>query len=225
MSFIQKFRGITLFILLGALSTVISGFVFGASQQIYRTDANDPQVAISEIVGDLVSRGAPADAIIGQGGEVDMAKSLDSFVSIYDKEGKLLASSGKLNGNTPTVPNESFDFARKHNQNRFTWQPEKGSRFAAVLRKVDSDKGFVLVGRSLREVEHRERNLMVMTIVAWFIMLVISALLSRVLSKMAGGITLFEETNVVNVGDGEVASKIEELEEKLAEAEDKPPVV
>ncbi|HEX8964956.1 MAG TPA: hypothetical protein VF820_00820, partial [Patescibacteria group bacterium] len=42
-------------------------------------------------------------------------------------------------------------------EDRITWQPEKGVRIAAVIDKLSGDKkGFVLVGRNLREIESRE---------------------------------------------------------------------
>lgn len=50
-----------------------------------------------------------------------------------------------------------LDYMRQHGEERVTWQPEKGVRMATVV--VRYDKGFVLAGRSMREVEIRISNI------------------------------------------------------------------
>jgi hypothetical protein len=47
-----------------------------------------------------------------------------------------------------------FDYVKKNGQDRVTWQPEPGMRLATVV--VPYEKGFVMAGRSLTEVEKRE---------------------------------------------------------------------
>jgi hypothetical protein len=53
-------------------------------------------------------------------------------------------------------------------QNRITWQPRAGTRIALVVQayKHDANTGYVLVGRSLKEVEVREDMLFWMATVA-----------------------------------------------------------
>jgi hypothetical protein len=50
-----------------------------------------------------------------------------------------------------------LDYMRQHGEERVTWQPEKGVRMATVV--VRYDKGFVLAGRSLREMEIQISNI------------------------------------------------------------------
>jgi hypothetical protein len=54
----------------------------------------------------------------------------------------------------PTFPPGILDYTRQNGEDRVTLQPESGVRIAAVV--VRYNNGFVLAGRSLREVEKRE---------------------------------------------------------------------
>jgi hypothetical protein len=200
-SLFKRFRGLVIFILLAAMVTVIAGTIYSTVQQAYREGANDPQIEAADTIADLLNQGAPADAIVGQSGNVDMAKSLSLFIMIFDKDGKAIASSGKLNDNIPTPPSGVFDYLKKHTEERFTWQPEKGTRIAAVIKKVSDDKGYVLVGRNLREVEMRERNLTIMVGIAWVALLALSGLLTWALTSLDGGDTIIQETEIINLGD------------------------
>jgi hypothetical protein len=118
---------------------------------------------------------------------------------IFDKDGKVVGSSGKLGADSPTPPSGVFDRTKQKNDDIFTWQPQKGVRIAAVLRKADGDKGFVLVGRNLREIERRTEHLIKIVGVAWVGLLVLSALLAWALSKLTPGtnLTLVEENIIV----------------------------
>jgi len=50
-------------------------------------------------------------------------------------------------------------------ENWVTWQPRGGVRIAAVV--VKSQGGYVLAGRSLREVEKRETNALYQVMAGW----------------------------------------------------------
>jgi hypothetical protein len=61
-----------------------------------------------------------------------------------------------------------FDYTRAHGQDRITWQPRSGVRSAAIVARYGgAHPGFVLAGRSLREVEAREDRLTLMVGIAW----------------------------------------------------------
>ena len=91
---------------------------------------------------------------------VDLERGLAPFVIVYDGQGKPLAGSGTLNGKLSAPPQGVFDFVRANGEERVTWQPERGVRIASVVRRSGAPAaGFVLAGRSLREVEEREANL------------------------------------------------------------------
>lgn len=153
--------------------TVISlfcGIVYVTGQQILRIGANDPQIQLAEDNANDLSNNQPA-MIMGQ--TIDMAKSLASFVIIYDQNGNPQNSSAQLNGSTPTVPAGVFNSVRDNGEDRITWQPESGVRIAAVITSYQnsSGSGFVLAGRSLREVEAREDLLLMQVVAAWIVSL------------------------------------------------------
>jgi hypothetical protein len=50
-----------------------------------------------------------------------------------------------------------LDYVKQNGEDRVTWQPEAGVRIAAVIEGYGgAAPGYVLAGRSLREVEIRE---------------------------------------------------------------------
>jgi uncharacterized membrane protein len=68
----------------------------------------------------------------------------------------------------PQPPAGVLDFTRNNQEDVITWQPEPGVRMAMVYEKVSAAGiGFVAVGRSLKEVEIREANLVRMVAIAW----------------------------------------------------------
>lgn len=76
---------------------------------------------------------------------------------MFDGSGRVLASTGVLDGATPEPPAGVLLAAREH-RNTLTWQPRSGVRSAIVVMPYRSltASGSVLVGRSLTEVEKRE---------------------------------------------------------------------
>ena len=97
---------------------------------------------------------APPDSIVPAQPTADMAKSLSTFLAIYNATGTPIGSSVSLDGKLPVPPSGVFDSVKLHGEDRFTWQPKPGLRLAAVVTQYSGPQsGFVLVGRSLREVE------------------------------------------------------------------------
>jgi hypothetical protein len=65
-----------------------------------------------------------------------------------------------------------LEYVRSHGEDRVSWQPEPGVRIAAVIiRYQGAQSGFVLAGRSLREVEVREDNAEAYAGAAWVVTL------------------------------------------------------
>lgn len=70
------------------------------------------------------------------------------------------------------MPQGVLDSAQQHGQNRVTWQPEPRVRSAAVTVPFGgAQPGYVLAGRSLREVEQREDNLLLLALLGGLITL------------------------------------------------------
>ncbi len=194
----SKNRVRTLFLALAAIVTVIAATGFALAQQTYRAYANDPQIEATVAIADLINKGAPVEAIVGQS-SVDIKTSLSLFVIIYDKDGKVSAGSGKLGESVPTPPSGVFTYLKNKPENRFTWQPEKGVRLAAVMKKLDNEAGYVLVARNMKEVDARIQNAMRLAGFSWVALLALSGLLASVLGKNSNTIALVEETNVVEL--------------------------
>jgi|ERR1035438_656703 hypothetical protein len=152
-----------------AVITVILLLIYAAVQQTYRTNANDPQMQMARDIALHLKEGESTGPIF-PADSIDISKSLSVFAVLYDNNLKSLKSSGFLHGNIPQPPAGVFDFARSHGEDAITWQPEPGVRMAMVLASVQSPNvSFVAVGRSLKEVEVREGNLLSMVIISWLI--------------------------------------------------------
>jgi len=66
------------------------------------------------------------------------------------------------------LPAGVLEYTRRRGQDRITWEPERGVRIAAVVvRHEGANAGFVLAGRSLREVEKRETKTELIAGAAW----------------------------------------------------------
>jgi hypothetical protein len=130
----------------------LCGLVYVTVQQSLRMGANDPQIQIAEDTASALAGGASADSLVPSV-KVDIASSLASFLMIYDNAGNILASSAMLHGKNPSIPQGVLEYTRQNGEDRVSWQPENDIRIAAVV--VRHDNGFVLAGRSLREVEKR----------------------------------------------------------------------
>ncbi len=162
-------------IILAGIASGIALALYAIPQQVLRNGANDPQIQLAtDAVARLEDGAALSEAI--PAGNVDMARSLAPFIIAYDNQGKPLASQAKLNGGVPVLPTGVFDYVRQHGEERVSWQPilgnTRGVRIAAVVERVGgAHPGFVLAGRSLREVELREAQVEQMAGLTWIGML------------------------------------------------------
>jgi len=166
---------------------IFSGLAYVAVQQNYRLSANDPQIQIAEDISSAISQGTtPPDAIVSPTPTTEMSPSLATFVTIYTATGTPIGSSVSLNGKLPEIPSGVIDYVRKHGEDRFTWQPQSGTRIAAVVKSFSGPvPGFILAGRSLREIEVREKELTLMTAVATAVALVVTFLAVWLFAEMA----------------------------------------
>lgn len=160
------------------VSTIICGLIYLTVQQSIRQSANDPQIQMSEDVASSLEKGIEVQEINNSSQVVDIASSLSPYLAVYDDNGKVLTSTGQLNGQPPQLPQGLFDYVRNHHQTKITWQPQTGVRSAIVVTRFDKNnqRGFVMAGRSLREVEKRESTLGLMTVGTWAIALITSFL-------------------------------------------------
>lgn len=149
--------------------TALCALVYGTVQQNFRQSANDPQIQISE---DLAAGAAQTanPAQINLGAPIDISSSLATFVIIYDKDRKEIAGNTKIAGQTPQIPGGVLEYTKAHGQDRITWQPQTNTRAAIVVTYYKGqNEGYVLVGKSLREIEKRELKLQYQILAAWLV--------------------------------------------------------
>lgn len=160
-------RAVLYWLPLALAISATAALVYVAVQQDFRQNANDPQIQMAEDAALQLEAGKTAQVVVGDT-KVDMARSLASFLIVYSDSGQPLAASVQLNGQTPALPQGVFESVRQMGEDRLTWQPQPGVRSATVVTHFGgSHPGFVLAGRSLREVELRESQLTQEVSLAW----------------------------------------------------------
>lgn len=152
--------------------TALTGLVYISVQQTLRQSANDPQIQMAEDATALLNRGDALSFVVPQQ-KIDLAASLAPYVIVYNEQGSPLASSGYLNDSIPVPPIGVLTHSIGEKDNRVTWQPQLGVRQAVVVTHFSntSQSGFVLAGRSLREVEKREGFIEMYALLAWLVTL------------------------------------------------------
>jgi hypothetical protein len=162
-------------VVLAGIATGVSVALYAIPQHVLRSGLNDPQI---QMAGDLAAtlnrygvndglvHGAPLNSPLG--GSVDMARSLSSFLIVFNDAGQPLGSNAQLDGQTPVPPAGIFEYVRQHGEERVTWQPRRGVRIAAVVMRVQGQQpGFVLAGRNMHEVEARIADVQTMAGLTW----------------------------------------------------------
>ncbi len=163
--------------------TISIAAVYGAVQQNYRQNANDPQIQLAQDAAANLSNGASIQEVL-QDPNIQVNTLFGSYVAVFDDSGKFVVGVGPIPINHPSPPSGVFDFARTR-EHRFTWQPDSTTRDAVVLvHYPGNNAGFVLAGRSLREVEIRERQLVTKLCFGWLVGLAILALEAQFLSTL-----------------------------------------
>lgn len=160
------------FLPLAFIATVLCGLVYLAVQQSLRHGANDPQIQMAEDAAAELGMGISTQAVVPSG-TVDVTQSLAPYLVIFDDSGHPIAGNGILEGALLHLPSGVFDYVRNVGEDRFTWQPRPDVRSAVVLVRVHkSSTGFVMVGRSLREVEIREDQAELEAAAAWIFLII-----------------------------------------------------
>jgi hypothetical protein len=161
--------GFFAFLTAAIIITILAMFSYVAVQQDLRQTANDPQIQIAEDAADSISSGEALPYEMPTSTRADLSKTLVTVAMIFDDAGNPVYTSAQLDGGTPIPPKGVFEATRNKGENRITWQPKPGVRLAAVVTRIGrgSHTGFVLIARSLREVEKREAAIGQLFIIAW----------------------------------------------------------
>ena len=183
----QKFTFLKFWFLLGLVTTAMSGLVYLTVQQNLRQSANDPQIQMAEDTATLLWYGHNPTDILPTNVPIDMSLTLAPFVIITDNTGYILGTTGYLGGGVPLPPQGVFDYVRAYGEDRITWQPRSDTRIATVVTRYgnasSSTNGFVIAGRSLKEVEKREGQLIFMVFLAWFATIITTLVVALALHK------------------------------------------
>ena len=173
------FRRYLPWILSLTIVTVMCVLVDVTVQQSYRMNANDPQIQLAEDMQKAFSNNQfTTDSIQSSfesfqptNRQIDLATSLSAWIQLYDASGSLIKSSAIMSGvqTIPKIPKGIFTATDKTGEDRLTWEPQKGIRQAIVVTKFSGmQSGYVVAGRSLKEIEMREGNLNRIVAIVWF---------------------------------------------------------
>ncbi len=165
------------FLPLAVLATLLAVLVYLVAQQGLRSGANDPQRQLAEDAAGALDAGDDPAAVTGPG-RIDVARSLAPFVVVFDAGGRVLATSGTLDGAEPVPPIGVLEHAAVDVPNVVTWQPRDGVRVATVTARWSG--GTVMAGRSLRDVERREDQALLLVAAGWAATLAALAIASAV---------------------------------------------
>lgn len=163
-------RRIAPWILAAGLVTGICFMIGIISQQIFRLNANDPQIQIAEDFARASVQNQFTDETLRSSFEmftpaklqVNTEISLSPWIQIYSETGEVFLSSAVLSDgvSVPHIPRGIFKEVDKHGELRVTWQPKKEVRQAIVVTKFTGLKnGYFVAGKSLAEVEKRISHL------------------------------------------------------------------
>jgi len=152
------------------LVTFSSLLTYIVAQQVIRLGADNlPATLASETSIKLEKGQNPADSVSDE--TIDILKSLEAFVMIFDKDKNLIATSAMMGNEKPSYPTGVLDFVEKAGENRVTWQPVSGlprestHRFATVALK--SGDYYIVAGRSLMEPERLIGVIEKLILAAW----------------------------------------------------------
>lgn len=162
--------------------TFLCLLVYMVAQQSFRQNLNDPQLQMAEdAAAKLIPDSGVADALaLVPSGQIQIDKSLASWMVVYGQDLEPLAGSGMLWGDYARPPKSLFDTStwRPHKtydingmpETRVTWQPESGVREALILVRAPNGM-WVGAGRNMREIEGRIIDVGIKIFLGWLVIL------------------------------------------------------
>jgi len=127
-----------------AVMTIVIGFSYAADLRILQYGAEAEQVQMVVDAAAALGRGASAGAVASANRQIDIETSLSPFIMIFDDQNRIMQSTGILNGVPVAPPRGVFNYVKNHGEDRITWSPKKGLRFAMVMKRVEGRMtGFV----------------------------------------------------------------------------------
>lgn len=146
------------------LITFSCSLIYIVAQQSLRLGANlAPEQLVVEMAAKLdktqnVQSVLPAS-------QVDISKSLNAFVMIFDDNKELKGTNAVIGTDIPGYPTGVLAHVSSGKEDRVTWQPQQGFRFASVAMKYDH--GYIVAAISLRETEALIGTIGSLVLLAW----------------------------------------------------------
>jgi hypothetical protein len=171
---VKTVKNILIFwLIIAFLATFTSLLVYVATQQVMRLGANEmPAELATEISINLENSKNLQDSIPDE--IIDISKSLRTFVMVFDKDKTLIASSAVMGKDNPDYPKGVLDSVDKKGENRVTWQPQKGLRFATIA--IKSGDKYIVAGHSLKETEKLIDTIGNMVFYTWLACMIFSSI-------------------------------------------------
>ncbi len=180
---------------------VLSGMIYCAAWNNYRSNANDPQVQIAEDVVIAIGQGQPADGLVPALGTTELGSTLSPFLMVFNATGTIIGSSISVDGKNPELAESVLAVAKTEGQNRTTWEPKVGVRAAVVIMpyKDSTGEGFVVAGRSLREVDARAKMVLMEIVIGTIAGLAVTLILMLLLAHKTHKISHTEKITEIEI--------------------------
>lgn len=146
------------------LVTFTCALTYLVAQQSLRLGADEQPAELAANIAVKLDRGESIQTAFPDS-KIDIAQSMTSFLMVYDNNKKLLSSTAMIGGNEPAYPQGVLEHTSEKGDNRVTWQPRAGLRFATVTVKTGS--GYIVAGRSLHETERLIESIGKIVLLAW----------------------------------------------------------
>jgi len=136
---------------------LVYGILFYVMQQYIRLSANEIPLQVATHAISKLESGATLAESLPTAEQVNIKSDISPFVMVCDSVGQIQASNAVLNGKTPEIPIGVFKKAESSGENKISWQPLVGFRYAIVVLPFHKNGtlGFVIGGQSMKEVESR----------------------------------------------------------------------
>lgn len=160
--------------------TFTCSLMYLVAQQSMRLSANEAPEQLAVATKLKLQSGKNPDSMI-PADKVNISKSLDSFFMLFDHNKKIMASSGVMGDSNPSFPQSVLNNVSQSHEDRITWQPEPGLRFATVALKFSN--GYIVAAHSLQETENVIGEITTLMFSLWLACLVVSVTLLFVILR------------------------------------------
>lgn len=140
--------------------TLLFGSFYASLQQLGRQTDDDVPAGLA-----LTQLNSPDPRVLSGATPVDLAQGPGTFVNVYGADGTPLAGSGTLAGRVPRLPQGVIESALRTGQDRVTWQPQRGVRYAVVARATGDT--VVVAGQNLQPSESRDQMVQLFLGLGW----------------------------------------------------------